>query len=111
MGIKPEQVVVIRPVETGRDSMNAPIYEWAEEPPVAVVVAPGATADLGASRPEGVTVSFTLHFPKSYAESLRGCRVRVRGGEYRVIGDPWPYTPENTPGAYNRPAEVEAVHG
>lgn len=111
MWIKPEQVVVIRPMETGRDALNAPIYEWSEEPPVAVVVAPGATADLGASRPEGVTVSFTLHFPKSYTASLRGCRVRVRGDEFHVVGDPQPYTPENTPGEYNRPVEVEAIHG
>lgn len=111
MGIKTEQVMVIRPVETGRDSMNVPIYKWSEESPVAVVVAPGATTDLEAIRPEGAAVSFTLHFPKSYTMSLRGCRVCVRGGEYRVVGDPQPYTMENTPGLYNRPVEVEAVYG
>ncbi len=111
MGIKPEQVVVIRPAEAGRDLMNAPVYEWADEEPVAVVVAPGATDDLGVSRPEGVSVALTLHFPKSYTASLRGCRVRVREAVYSVVGDPQPYASENTPGLYNRPVEVEATHG
>lgn len=109
--IRSEQVVVVRPTETGRDDMNAPIYEWQDEQPVAVVVAPGATADLDASRPEGVSVVMTLHFQKSYTDSLRGCKIRVRGVEYAVIGDPQPYTDANTPGLYNRPVEVEAVHG
>lgn len=109
--IRGEQVVVIRPIETGRDSMGEPLREWVEEAPVAAVVAPGATADLDATRPQGVRVAFTLHFPKSYEGSLRGCKVRVRGDEYRVIGDPQPYAPQNTPGRYNRPVEVEAVAG
>lgn len=109
--IRSEKAVVLRPNEAGRDAMNAPVYEWVEEPPVSVVVAPGATSSLGAERPEGVSVAMTLHFPKTYRESLRGCRVRVRGTVYRVVGDPQPYTEENTPGLYNRPVEVEAVHG
>lgn len=109
--ISSEQVVVIRPMEAGRDPMNEPVYEWQEEAPVSVVVAPGATADLDANRPEGVSVAMTLHFQKSYAESLRGCKVRVRGIEYSVVGDPQPYTDANTPGLYNRPVEVEASDG
>ena len=109
--IRSEQVVVIRPTRMGRDSMNAPINEWHDELPVSVVVAPGTTADLDASRPEGTSVVMTLHFPKSYTDSLRGCRVRVRGVEYSVVGDPQPYMAENTPGPYNRPVEVERVVG
>lgn len=109
--IRSEQVVVIRPIETGRDSMNEPVYEWQDEAPVSVVVAPGATADLDASRPEGSSVVMTLHFQKSYTKSLRGCKVRVRGTEYSVIGDPQPYMGANTPGLYNRPVSVKRVVG
>lgn len=48
---------------------------------------PGATSELDASRPDGTEVAYTLCFPKSFTASLKGCRVNVRGTEYRVIGD------------------------
>ena len=61
-----------------------------------VVVCPGATSELDASRPDGTEVAYTLCFPKSFTASLKGCRVNVRGTEYRVIGDPQRYDPEKT---------------
>lgn len=76
-----------------------------------VLVAPGPTADLDASRPDGVTVAFTLHFPKSFVGVLRGAMVTVRGADYQVVGDPASYTPENTPGRWNMPVEVKRVGG
>ena len=76
--IQGEAVTVIR---TGRvlDELGEPTYgEDAREEVESVVVAPGATADLDASRPEGVTVAYTLCFPKTYAGELKGCAVEVR---------------------------------
>lgn len=76
-----------------------------------VLVQPGSTSDLDATRPNGVEVSFTLHFPKTYTKSLRGCSVEVFGETYEVIGDPRPWMDDNTPGPYNRTVEVGVVHG
>lgn len=79
-----------------------------------VLVAPGATSDLEASRPEGVRVAYTLHFPKTYTDSLEGCTVVLPApwaGEYKVIGDPRSYIDANTPTSWHIPVEVEAAHG
>ena len=108
-------VTVLRPTITGTDRFNAPTYGTPTEETVAnVLVAPGATADLEASRPEGVTVAYTLHFPKTYTASLEGCSVVLPApwtGTYRVIGDPRPYMDANTPTPWHLPVEVEAAHG
>lgn len=79
-----------------------------------VLIVPGATADLEAERPDGVTVAFTLHFPKTFTESLEGALVDLPapyGGTYRVIGKPAPYMAANTPTPWYMPAEVERVYG
>lgn len=109
--IQGEAVTVIR---TGRvlDELGEPTYgEDAREEVGNVVVAPGATADLDASRPEGVTVAYTLCFPKTYAGELKGCAVEVRGERFRVVGDPRRYTEANTPGAWNLTVEVTRTDG
>ena len=62
-------------------------------------------------RPDGTEVAYTLCFPKSFTASLKGCRVNVRGTEYRVIGDPQRYDPENTPGDWNLTVEVGRTDG
>lgn len=79
-----------------------------------VLIVPGATADLEAGRPEGVTVAFTLHFPKTFSGTLEGALVDLPapfGGRYRVIGNPKPYMDENTPTPWHMPVEVEDAHG
>lgn len=79
-----------------------------------VLVAPGSCQDLDATRPEGVRVSLTLHFPRTWTERLRGARVTLAGryqGTYAVVGDPMPYMGENCPTAWSMPVEVEAVDG
>ena len=79
-----------------------------------VLVAPGATSDMEASRPEGVTVAYTLHFPKAYSGALEGCMVTLPApwaGDYMVVGDPRQYMDENTPTEWHLPVEVEAAHG
>lgn len=111
--IRGETVQVVRRVETGRDRFNAPVWDDEVETVTDVLVAPGPRTDVDAStRPDGVRVQWSLHFPKSYTKPLRGCRVAVRGGEpMPVIGDPAPYTMENTPGRWHMPVELGAVHG
>ena len=42
---------------------------------------------------------------------LKGCSVRVRGEELRVVGDPRPYAPEACPGRWCYPVELEAADG
>lgn len=93
------------------DDLGEPTGTGSERVECEAVVAPGSTSELDASRPSGCKVSYTLHLPKTWERSLRGATVEVRGKEYRVVGDPQPYTAANVPGAYNMPVEVEAVDG
>ena len=109
--IQGETVTVIRAHEV-LDELGEPMEaEDAAEAVANVVVAPGATADLDASRPEGVTVAYTLGFPKTYTGELKGCAVEVRGKRYRVIGGPQRYTEANTPGPWNLTVEVTRTDG
>lgn len=110
-------VTVVRPTPAGRDRLGNPAYgEPVREVVPDVLVQPGPTSELDASRPEGVTVAYTLHFPKAYEASLEGCAVELPApwaseGCYRVVGDPRPYMAGNCPTRWNRPVEVEAAHG
>lgn len=110
--IQGETVTVIR-TEKVLDELGEPMEAGADvmETVADVVVAPGATADLDASRPEGVTVAYTLGFPKTYAGELKGCAVEVRGERFRVVGDPQRYTEANTPGPWNCTVEVTRTDG
>lgn len=108
--IPTEAVTVIRPT-VERDDLGEPIGAGASREEVRCVVCPGATSDMDATRPEGVTVSYTLHFPKTYAGSLRGCSVEVRGTRYDVVGDPQRTTEAATPGPWNMAVEVARADG
>lgn len=113
-GLLPKtSVTVLRPNPTGgTDPFGAPVEgEPVEEPVDGVLITPGATADLDSSRPEGVRVAYTVHFPKGYGKSLRGCSIEIGGKAYRVIGDPKPYMEDGTPGPWSMASEVEAVDG
>lgn len=114
LGLLPKtSVTVLRPNPTGAtDPFGAPVEgEPVEEAVDGVLVTPGATDDLDPSRHEGVRVAYTVHFPKGYGKSLRGCSVVIENHEYRVIGDPKHYMGEGTPGPWDMAAEVEAVDG
>ena len=108
--IPTEAVTVIRPT-VERDDLGEPIEAGASCEEVRCVVCPGAISDMDATRPEGVTVSYTLHFPKTYAGSLRGCSVEVRGTRYDVVGDPQRATEAATPGLWNMAVEVARADG
>lgn len=108
--IPTEPVVVVRPT-VGRDDLGEPVDAGASREEVRCVVCPGATSDMDATRPEGVTVAYTLHFPKTYAGSLRGCSVEVRGETYDVVGDPQRTTDAATPGPFDMAVEVTRADG
>lgn len=112
--IKGEQVTVYRRAKTGEDPGGNPVYEDVAEVVENVLTAPGPRDDVAnaARRPEGVMVSWSLHFPKTFTGSLAGARVSVRGQEpARVIGDPGSYMDALTPGMWNRPVELERADG
>ena len=99
-----------------RDAFGNDVESYLDPVDVTVGVQPGACEDLDETRPEGVRVALTLHFPKEWTGNLRGAKVALDGrwaGEYRVIGDPKPYDEANCPRSvpWNMPVEVEAVDG
>lgn len=104
-------VTVTRREQVGTDAFNAPVYEEVDEEVGGVLPQPGATADLAAERPDGVSVDMTFHFPRGYSKSLRGCRVTYGGKRYEVVGDPQPTMPELTPGPFGLTAEAVRVDG
>lgn len=108
--IPTEAVTVLRPT-VERDDLGEPVFGEPTRKDVDCVVCPGATADMEAMRPEGVTVAYTLHFPKTYAGGLRGCSVEVRGTRYDVVGDPQRTTDAATPGPFNLTVEVTRADG
>ena len=106
-----ETVTVLRPTVSYGEHMREQT-EWGEETVAGCLVRPGATSNLSdPERVHGDAAALTVHVPKSYTSPLRGCRVRVRGVEYEVGGDPDAYMEENTPGPWNRSVPLEVVHG
>ena len=112
LGLIAGEAVTVRTPTTGYDEHMEEVVTWEDATVQNVVVTPGATSDvLDSTRPDGTRVAFTLGFPKTFTDPLRGCHVLVRGIECAVVGDPQPYTPENVPGPWNYTAEVERVDG
>lgn len=115
MMLRGQTVTVHTPKTYGVDRFNNTVVTaYADSTVNNVLIAPGASSDLEASRPEGVKVAFTLHFPKTFTDSLRDCLVELPApysGTYRVIGDPQPYQPGNTPTKWHLACEVVEVSG
>ena len=111
--IQGERVTLFAQVKEHEDSYGVPTVEWRAQRVIEnVLVSPAGTADLEPGmRPDGDSVTLTLHFPKTFTGSLRSARLAVRGVMYAVIGDPQPYTDANVPGAWNRPVTVRLVEG
>lgn len=107
-------VTVKSPNPSGVDRFGNPVKSFVSSTVANVLVAPGATADLEASRPEGVTVDYTLHFPKTFTGDLEGCVITLPEpwtGDYAVVGKPGRYINANTPTPWNMQVEVVAAHG
>lgn len=110
-GFHGETVRVLTPT-TYLDEDGDETREWLEAEVPGVLVAPGSTAgDASDANPHRVRSALTLHFPKGFGASLRGCRVEVRGAAYEVVGDPAPYYEAGTPGPWCMPVEVRRVQG
>ena len=113
--IKGETISVALRKSASRDSFGNELKDWDKAQDVSnVLIVPGKCEQLDATRPEGVKVALTLHFPKSWTSDLRGAKVTLTGryaGTYMVIGEPMPYMDANTPNDWDMPVEVEAVDG
>lgn len=110
-GFHGETVRVLTPVASV-DADGDETREWLEAEVPGVLVAPGTSAnDAADANPHRVRSALTLHFPKGFGASLRGCRVEVRGVAYEVVGDPAPYCEADTPGPWCMPVEVRRVQG
>lgn len=110
--IKGESVTVIRRVQASTDEMCEPVFEEVEETVANVLWHESSTDEIDESnRMYGITCDLSLDFPKAYTASLEGCSVIVRGMEYRVLGDPKGYMPENTPTPWNRPVKAARADG
>ena len=110
-----EAVSVEHRISAQRDGFGNERVEYGEPVEVRnVLVVPGAPEGMDASRPEGVVIACTLHFPKTYTGNLRGARITLGGqwaGVYHVVGVPLPYPPELTPTQWNRVVMLEAHDG
>jgi hypothetical protein len=111
--MKGEAVTVVTRTASGKDGHGNPTYTTTSTSVSDVLVAPGPRTDLPAvDHPDGTVVAYNLHFPKSYTGSLRGAVLTIRGqGGFKVIGDPRPFTLENTPTRWHMPVEVERADG
>lgn len=107
-----EDVYVEYRTKEGADSFGALTYSTHDVMVENVLVAPGPRNDfVESNRPDGKVISYTLHFPKTFDDDLRGLRIKVRGRYYSVVGAPDYYTKENTPGDWWMPVEVEDTNG
>ena len=108
------KVTVTRRVQSGTDGFNMPVYEEETETVEDCLVCPGATSDLDEGRPEGAQVAYTVDFPATYTESLKGCGLVIPAIDedetFEVIGDPRP-VPHNCPTRWNRVVEAGHVVG
>lgn len=104
-------VTLVTRERVGTDPLGAPV--WAESETVVhdCLVAPGATDSLDESRPEGATVAYTVHWPKTFSGSLKGLSVLIDGERFDVLGDPRPYMAANCPTRWWIKSEVGHVRG
>lgn len=111
-----ETVTVWRPT-IAYDERKDCVKTWTPETVENVLFGRPSTEDVDAAmRAYGVHVQYAIGIPKTYTESLRGCKVtRARDGqdppEYVVAGDPAPLPPELCPTPWNREVMVGWVDG
>lgn len=119
-----ERVSVLTRSQAGTDGMGEPVYEWSHELVEGVLVRPLSGSDLtGALRPDGVRVSYSLAFPKSWTAGRppgflarrrvalvdRGMDAEDAEAALRVSGSPDRTVP--CPTAWDTVCEVGRVDG
>ena len=110
--IRGETVAVEHVIGTTKDRLNVDVPVYGEPVNVPnVVIVPFTLDETGYLRPDGIRVTYTLHFPRGYTQDLRGARVTVRGETYRVVGEPHPYTESNVRGLWTMPVQVGRADG
>lgn len=110
--IRGETVAVQHVIGTTRDRLGVEVPTYGEPvyvPNVAIV--PATLDETDYLRPDGIRVTYTLHFPRGYSQDLRGARVTVRGETFKVVGDPKPYTESNVRGPWTMPVSVGRADG
>lgn len=106
--MKGRTVAVLRPKTRFVD--GDAVKEWTRETVGNVLAAPAATSAQGEEgRPDGTVAALALAFPRTYAESLRGCEVELDGRRYAVVGDP--IACDACPTPWNRTAEAVRADG
>jgi len=110
--IKGVDVTVTKRTVSSRDDMGEPVFTVTTTTVGNVLWHEASTDEIDeTNRMFGVTCDLALDFPKSFTDSLEGCIVTVNGSDYRVLGDPKGYMPENTPTPWNRPVKVARADG
>lgn len=110
--IRGETVTVEHVIGTTKDRLNVDVPTYGEPVSVPnVVIVPSTLDETDYLRPDGIRVTYTLHFPRGYTQDLRGARVTVRGETYRVVGEPHPYTEANVRGPWTMPVQVGRADG
>lgn len=111
-----ETIKVWRKEQSSIDCMGEPVYIWNSEDVEDCIVRPLAGENLtDSTRPDGVVVTYSVAFPKTYDKrnNLRGCKVTFRGMEETqalyVAGSPDITYP--CPTAWDTIAEVGRIDG
>lgn len=89
-----ETVIRLRDTQTGVDAYNNPVTETVETPIPGAAFAPEqASRESVEVGREAVTTQPAVYFHRTWPDIVRTDRLRVRGVEYRVDGDPadWRY--------------------
>lgn len=107
-------MTLFRKTETGIDEMLDPIWDWVPERIENVIWEQAAYDNqriADPTRPNGIDVGITVHLPKTYTQSVRGCEFEIMGARWSVIGDPVGYMEHLTPGPWNRPVPCRRADG
>lgn len=103
----------------GTDAMGEDTVVWVPETVENVLWGPTRSESLSVvaggldagGRTRGTRDTITAHFPKTYTESLSGCRLEAYGRCWDVIGDPQPHLDHLAPGRWNRTVVARRVDG
>ena len=117
MQLNGKTVAIYRPTWTVANHEKVVSYsDTADEFVNNVLIAVGDTAARRDNdHPDGVTITYTLGFPKDYkGGSLRACVIELPAPwseKGRVVGDPRPSDPDLTPTRWDMNVKLEAFDG